>query len=375
MLKDIESYRSQFPITDKYTFLNHAAVSPASLRVVMAVEALYREYSRCGIACYPKWMKRIADARSLFARLIHAEPDEIAFVGNTSDGLSTIAGGLGWKSGDVVLVSLPDFPANIYPWLNLERLGVKVRFVERKGGRFGPEEIEKAMEPGVKLLAVSWVDFATGFRCDLEALGDFCRRKSILLSVDAIQGLGVVPMDVKKWGVHFLAAGGHKWLLGTMGIGGLYVSREVIHRVHPMRVGWKSVCNEEDFFNIRFDLKPDALRFETGTMNLAGITALGAAVELILEVGVENIHERIVELNDMFREGLKKRNLAITTSMVPDERSGILCFVPETEPQNLFRLLAERNVMISARGKNIRLSPHFYNNSEDVENFFRALDD
>lgn len=373
-MKNIEKYRSEFPITEQYAFLNHAAVAPTSLRVVRAMESLFEEYSRCGISCYSKWMKRIADTRGLFARLLHAEAGEIAFMGNTSDGLSTIAGGLDWKKGDVVLAPMPDFPANIYPWMNLERLGVKVRFFERKQGRFGPEDVERVLEPGTRLLAVSWVDFATGFRCDLEALGDLCRRKGLLFCVDAIQGLGVIPLDVKKWGVHFLAAGGHKWLLGTMGIGGLYVSDEVIRMVRPMRVGWKSVCNEEDFFDLRLDFKPDALRFETGTMNLAGITALGAAVELILEVGVERIYERISELGDMFWKGLRERGLKSSTSMAASERSGILSFVPAADPQDLFRFLFERNVMVSERGGNIRISPHFYNNVEDVESFFEALD-
>lgn len=374
MFQDIENYRSQFPITKEYTFLNHAAVAPTSSRVVQAMEAFFQEYSRRGISCYPKWMKKIADARSLFARLINAESDEIAFIGNTSDGLSTVAAGIDWKPGDVVLATLPDFPANIYPWMNLERLGVRVRFIERKEGRFGLREVEQALEPRARLLAVSWVDFATGFRCDLEALGDFCRRKGMLFCVDAIQGLGVFPIDVKRCGIHFLASGGHKWLMSTMGIGGLYVSREVTASVHPVRVGWKSVKNEEDFFNIELDLKPDALRFETGTQNLAGITALGAALELLLEVGVERIFEKIKGLNDVFREGLEERKLRVVTPMADKERSGILCFTPRSDPQHLFRFLAGRNVMISARGENIRISPHFYNNQEDVEGFFKALD-
>ena len=372
-LKDLDSYRSQFPITEQYTFLNHAAVSPASLRVVAAVEALFKEFSTCGIRCYPEWMKRVGRTRSLFAELIHAEPDEIAFVGNTSEGLSIVAGGLDWKSGDVVLAPFPDFPANIYPWLNLERLGVKVRFYERHDGRFGPEDVEKVLCPGTKLLTVSSVDFATGFACDLEALGDFCRGKGIFFCVDAIQSLGVIPIDVKKLGIHFLAAGGHKWLLSTMGIGGLYVSGEVSALVHPTRVGWKSVVDEEDFFRVHFELKPGARRFETGTMNIAGIAALGAALELTLEVGVENIARKIFALNDLFSEGLKERSLKVTTSLVQKERSGILTFLPSSDPKALFEHLSRENVMVSLRGEKIRLAPHFYNNGDDVESFFRAV--
>ncbi|UCF56466.1 MAG: aminotransferase class V-fold PLP-dependent enzyme, partial [Deltaproteobacteria bacterium] len=201
-------------------------------------------------------MKRIREVRHLFAELIHGDPSEIAFVGNTSEGLSAIAAGLEWKKSDGVLVPKPDFPSNIYPWVNLERQGVRVHFFQRRDGWFGVEEVDKALGPGTRLLSVSSVDFATGFLCDLEALGDFCRRKGLLFCVDAIQSLGLIPIDVKRYGIHFLASGGHKWLLSAMGCGVLFVSRDVDNLVHPERVGWKSVVQEEEFFRLQFDLKP-----------------------------------------------------------------------------------------------------------------------
>lgn len=369
-----EHYRDLFPIARKYIFLNHAAVSSPSQRVVEAVKSLFDEFSECGIACYPRWMERIDHARALFARLLNAEPARIAFIGNTSDGLSAVAGGLDWKSGDSVLVPKPDFPANIYPWMNLERCGVTTRFFDRREGRFGVEDLEKALVPGTRLLAVSSVDYATGFRCDLEALGDFCRRKGLLFCVDAIQSLGVIPMDVKKFGIHFLAAGGHKWLLSTMGIGGLYISPEANDAIHPIRVGWRSVVDEEDFSRVHFDLKTDALRFETGTMNVAGITALGAALELLLEAGIENVRRKIFQVNDLLIQGLNERNIRIATPLGEEERSGILCFRPSSDAPSLNRYLSANNVMVSLRGENIRLAPHFYNNAEDVKGFFKMLD-
>lgn len=354
--------------------MNHAAIAPPPTRVVKAAEALFREFSYCGIECYPEWVKRIEEVRRLFATLIHSEPDEIAFVGNTSEGLSVIAAGLDWKEGDVVLVPLPEFPANVYPWLNLEQRGVTVRFIQRKDGRFDIKELDKALTPGTRLVTVSSVDFATGFRCDLEALGDFCQRKGLLFCVDAIQSLGVIPMDVKKYGIHFLAAGGHKWLLSTMGCGALFISKEVGHLIHPERVGWKSVMQEEEFFRLHFELKPDALRFEPGTMNVAGIYALGAAIELLLEVGVENIYQCVLRLNELLTQGLRDRNMKITTPAGEGERSGILSFIPSSDPHSLYRMLTEKKIMVSLRDITIRLSPHFYNNREDVRSFLEALD-
>jgi cysteine desulfurase/selenocysteine lyase len=333
------------------------------------------EFSYCGISCYPKWVKAIEKTRNLFARLINAAPNEISFTGNTSEGLSTVATGVKWKDGDVVMVPVPDFPTNIYPWMNLERLGVKVHFVEKaSGGRFGLDQVKKALLPRTRLLTVSSVDFCTGFRCDLAALGDFCRRKGILFCVDGIQSLGVIPMDVERFGIHFLAGGGHKWLLSTMGIGALYVSKEVNEEIHPTRVGWKSVVDEEDFFRVHFDLKPDALRFEPGTMNLLGIAALGAAIELLLNAGIEEIMTRVFALNEVLRDGLRLRGLEVISSMIEHERSGIVSFLPSVDPGGLFHFLSNNNVMVSLRGDKIRLSPHFYNNESEVEAFFRTLD-
>lgn len=373
-MENFDAYRSQFPITQNYTFLNHAAVSAPSVRVVQAIESVTREFSHEGIAYEPKWMRRVEQVRALLGRMIHAEPGELAFVGNTSEGLSAVASGLRWKKGDGVLAPLSEFPTNVYPWVNLERLGVKVHFFQKPEGRFGVTDVEKALRPGTRLLTVSSVDFATGFRCDLDALGGFCREKGLLFSVDAIQSLGVIPMDVKKSGIHFLASGSHKWLLSTMGCGALFISSDVDHLLDPERVGWKSVAQEDEFFQLNFNLKPDALRFEPGTMNVAGVYALGAALELLMEVGVEKIYEHILDLNHLIYQGLQDRRIRIISPMGARERSGILSFVPPTNPKTLYKFLIERKIMVALRGELIRLSPHFYNSEEDVRQFFQAFD-
>jgi selenocysteine lyase/cysteine desulfurase len=373
-LGDFDTYRFEFPITERCVFMNHAAISPLPMRVVTTMESLYRESSLYGGEYYPKWAKRIEGVRRLFAALVHADPDEIAFVGNTSEGLSAIAAGLDWKEGDGVLIAKPDFPTNIYPWMNLERKGVRVHYFERNEGRFSIEEVEKALSPGTRLLSVSSVDFATGFLCDLEALGEFCRRKGLFFCVDAIQSLGLIPIDVKKYGIHFLASGGHKWLLSTMGCGGLFVSKDVDTLVHPVQVGWKSVVQEEEFFQIQFDLKPDALRFEPGTMNVAGIYALGAALELLMEVGIDKAYAHVMALNDLLYKGLKERKVQIVTPMGADERSGILSFIPSTDPKSLHDFLTKEMIRVALRNQMIRLSPHFYNNKGDIDRFFQAFD-
>ena len=372
-MRDLSEYRHEFPITEKYAFFNNAAISAPSSRVVNAVSALFSQFGHEGLTGYPQWMKTVDSTRSLFARLINADPSEIAFTGNTSDGLNIVANGLAWKPGDKVVLPVPDFPSNVYPWVNLERIGVEVSFVQKKEGVFGLHDIEGATLPGTRMIAVSATDFATGFRCDLKELGEYCRKKEILLCVDAIQSLGAVPLDVKECGVHFLACGGHKWLLGTMGIGAVYVSKEVNHLLHPARVGWRSVEDEENFYNLDLRLKADARRFETGTQNIPGITALGASLDMLLEIGIDRIFDRILNLNDMIALELKKRNLRIVSPSNRENRSGILSFLPK-DAGGLFRHLLNEKVLAAQRGNALRLSPHFYNNETDIERFFEVLD-
>ncbi len=369
------TYRDEFPIMRNYVFLNNAAVSSPPSRVSRALSELFSDYSSLGLMRYPQWMKQVEKTRSLFAQLITAEPSEVCFMGNTSEGLSAVANGLSWTPGDRVLVPVPDFPSNVYPWANLERLGVKIDYFQKRAGRFTPAELDAAIRPGTKLITISSTDFATGFRCDLEGVGELCRKKGILLCVDAIQSLGAVPLDVKKCGIHFLASGGHKWLLATMGIGALYISKEANGLVHPARVGWRSVQDEENFYNLELKLKPDALRFESGTLNVPGITALGVALEMLLEVGVDRIHERICDLNDMFSEGLATRNFSIISPVERERRAGILSFMPGGgNAHELFRFFMKNKVLVAQRGDAIRISPHFYNDESDIEQFFAVLD-
>jgi len=370
----MDKFRNEFLVTKKYAYLNHAAISPPCIRAGNAFEEVYSQYQKHGVLCHEKWMKRVVGIRELCADLINAESEEIAFTGNTSEGLSLIAQGLRFKPGEKVLLAAPEFPSNIYPWLNLKEKGVEVLFIKRDHGRFNVKDVENAISPDVRIISLSSVDFITGFHCSLEAIGDLCKRKGILFCVDVIQGLGAIPVDVKKCGIHFLSAGGYKWLLSMMGTGMLFISKEMQGFIHPVSVGWKSVKNDEDFLNISLDLKQDASCFEPGALNIPGLHGLGASIELINEAGIENIKHKIFELNYLFFKGLLKRGYDVVTSMEADERSGILSFKPLSSAKVLHDFLCERNVIVSERAGLIRISPHFYNNEDDVMAFFDALD-
>jgi selenocysteine lyase/cysteine desulfurase len=318
-------------------------------------------------------MDRVEAVRESLARLIGAKFNEMAFIENTSQGLNVIANGLAWQPGDVIVVTCPDFPATLYPWLNLERLGVHVRYLQRHEGTISVADAAESICHRTKLLVVSSVDYATGFTIDLKELGALCHDQGILFCVDAIQSLGLLPLDVKKCRIHFMSAGGYKWLLGPMGTGCLYIDETVSHLLHPSSAGWKSVTTPEDF-TLHFTLKKEADRFESGNLNVPGIFGLGASVDLLLSIGISRIGQRVLTLTDKIIQGLQQRNISPRPSFEPWERSGIMTFIPPNAPETCAQFLAKQGVSISLRHGRIRLSPHFYNTTEDIVHFFNILD-
>lgn len=365
---------AEFPVTERYIYLNHAGVSPIPSRAASAGARVLNR-SRDEGAFRPRtWLEESEEARGRFASLIGASPDEVAFVKNTSEGLSFIAAGFPWKEGDNLVSADVEFPSNVYPWLRLEAHGVEVRRVKAREGRVRTEDLFAACDGKTRLIALSSVEFANGFRNDLSGIGEFCRHKGIFFCVDAIQSLGVLPMDVKSFGIDALAADGHKWLLSPEGIGGFYLSREVLEMVEPVVLGWHSVRNRFDFENCDFRLSPDARRFEPGSFNTVGIAALGASLELLLSVGVERIWERVRRLTEGVIEAAGRAGYEVLSPRSPDERSGIVTFrVPGVPAQALWKALLSRNAVCSPRLGGIRVSPHFYNTADEIDRFFEIL--
>jgi len=353
--------------------MNHAALGPVSLPVKEAITNYLENCAYHGSQDFLKWMDRLEAIRASLARLIGAGSQEMAFVENTSQGLNAIANSLQWEPGDVVLISYPEFPANIYPWLNLQRLGVTIRYLERQKGSISINNALNSICPRTRLLVISSVDYATGFAADLEGLGQMCQSKGILFCLDAIQSLGLLPIDVKASHVHFMSSGGYKWLLGPMGTGCLFIDDSVRHFLQSSHVGWKSVINPEDF-DIDFTLKKEAARFEPGNLNLAGIFGLGASVELLLEIGIPTIWQRVKRLIQKLQEGIEQRGLSVYPGLGASERSGILTFIPPKNPEDLARFLEDQGIAVSLRHGRIRLSPHFYNNNQDIEYILSVLD-
>jgi selenocysteine lyase/cysteine desulfurase len=359
--------RDELPVTRQWAFLDHAAVAPLSGRARTAFEEWAADLTENGHVNERRWLERIEQARALAGRLINADPLDIAFIKNTSEGIGIVAEGLPWQSGDNMVTAAEEYPANIYPWMNLANRGVEVRLVPSRAGRVEIDEIRQAIDSRTRLVSLSYVEFASGFRNDLDRVGSLCRERGILFFVDAIQGLVVLPLDVQQTPIDFLAADGHKWLLGPEGAGIFYIRRDLIERLHPVGIGWNSVIHSRDFSRIDFRLKPHAGRWESGSLNVAGIVALGGSLELLLEIGVPAIRDRVLELTDHLCERAARAGLTVFSSRAPAEKSAIVSLVPDDDVRALVRRCREQYIVINQRAGRIRVSPHFYNATEELD--------
>ena len=372
---DIEQLRrSQFPITERYIYLNHAAVAPVSVAVCEAMETIVRGAASHGIANLDRWRELYGSARRSAARLVGAHENQIAFLKNTTDGLIATALRVDWQPGDTVVIAEGEFPANVYPWLNLANLGVSIHWVREVRGTLNVEDFAAAIDSKTRVLSVSSVEFFTGFRNDLSALGALCRDRDVLFVVDGIQSVGALQIDVEALGIDCLAADGHKWLMGPEGCALFYTSARAQERLRVAALGWASVRTAYDFLDYDTELQDDARRFETGTQNTAGIAGLKAAIDLLLEIGMDTVEKRILALARRLAEGIEARGYEVLGSREPCEGSGIVTFRSNCiNSAGISQALAAASVQLTDRGGTVRLSPHVYNTEAEIDSCLGAL--
>ena len=363
-------HRSQFPVTRRLVYLNHASVAPLCLAASEAIKRLADDATDFGALHYEGWVEAYERLRSAAATLIGAHRDEIALVKNTSEGISTVALGIDWRPGDKIVAFKEEFPANYLPWRRLAAKGVRIEWLQFTDPL---EIIEKACH-GASLLAISFVQYVSGFRANVNAIGEICRRHGVFFFVDAIQGLGAFPLNVEDAKIDALAADGHKWMLGPEGCGILYVRRERLDEIEPVEFGWTNVANYNDYSEHNSALRPDAGRYECGTLNTVGCFGLSAALHFLLDVGIENIAPAVQALGDRIAEGAAARGYEILGRRTPESASGIVSFrKPGLESPAVVAHLQERGIAAAARRGWIRTSPHFYIGPDDIGQTLEAL--
>jgi selenocysteine lyase/cysteine desulfurase len=371
----------EFPILGRWDFFNHAGVCPlprCAADAIRGFAAQYEDHAYLDTGFY----RQIDALRASAARMLNAQKEEIAFVKNTSEGIATVANGIDWRAGDRIVTTAVEYPANMYPWMDVSRrFGAELVTVPETAGADGALRVEleailrAADHPRTRLVTLSHVEYASGQRHDLAAVGRFCRERGILLCVDGIQSMGVLPVDVRAMNVDFLSADGHKWLLGPEGAGVFYCRRELLETMRPLIVGWMNVVNDQDYANYDFRLKPDARRFEGGTHNVPGLLGLKAGLELLLGVGVDAVAGRMKALTDRLIEGVEGKGYRVVSPRAEGEWSGIVSFVSDRHDHQAAwrKLRVEEKTEIAVRGGRLRVSMHFYNTEEQVDRLVGRL--
>jgi selenocysteine lyase/cysteine desulfurase len=367
--------RKLFPVTQHHVYLNHAAVCPISAPVFEAMQGYARDLLDHGFVHYREWLDAVRRVRESAARFVNAQWDEIAFAPNTSSGLSMIANGIDWRAGDNIVTAECEFPSNAQPWIRVGReYDVEVRRARERDGRLESEEILGLLDERTRVVALSFVEFASGFRNDLATIGRECRRRGVLFVVDAIQGLGALKLDVAACNIDALSADAHKFLLGPDGVALMYVSRAAMPQIKPTMVGWLSVENPDDYFNFEQPYASRARRYEPGALNTAGVMGLGAAIDLFDQVGVETIERYLLDLGDYLCDRLNEKDYQVVSSRREGEKSAVICCRHDRHSADeLYDRLNRRQIITTPRLGRLRISPHFYNTREDIDRLIEVL--
>jgi selenocysteine lyase/cysteine desulfurase len=371
---------AQFPVAAAQIFTGHAGVTALPRRVA---DAMRDHVSR---SCeqhqeFGDVLKDIARTRARCAEFIGAQADEIALLGPTSLGLSLFANGLDWKAGDELVCYLDDYPANVYPWLNLRRLGVEVKFLTTSQlGRITLADVEAALTPRTRMVALASCHFLTGWRIDVDAIGARLRERGVLFSLDAIQTLGAAPLSVRH--VDFLSADAHKWMLGPLAMGIVYVAKRHFAACHPTLLGAWNVHSPQFITQDQMSFPDTAQRYEPGVLNITGMYGMLAAVDMLLEAGLPAIEERILAARDHLHAALEDLGFeSISPGRDDPARSGILTVRhPERPASPLFRALEAAKITASLRNTRdgrawLRFSPHFYNTIDEMDRIVAVLRD
>ena len=369
------------PVAKTLAYFDHAAVAPLPSVAAQAITSWLEEATNQGDLYWPKWAKRVEIIRRNAAKLIGASAEEIALTPNTSTSINFVAEGFPWKEGENIVTFANEFPSNLYPWMNLHSRGVNTRVVPVEQGIAEINRLFEACDEQTRLISLSWVSFSSGYRFTNEQLHEIVQeahRRGIYVMLDAIQGLGIFPLDVAELEIDFLAADGHKWMLGPEGAGLIYIRQQHLDLLRPLMVGWHSVANAFDFSNIDWKPRRQASRYEGGTQNMVGTLGYGASLELLQNLGVSTtvspVADQILAYTQSARSQLKELGAEIHGSSDVEHLSGITSFtIPNVDLAQLRSECMNIGVVLSHRDGRLRISPHAYNNQEDLERLLNLI--
>ncbi len=373
---DLERARSYFVFDKGVTFLNHASHSPLAIPVRDAFEKFFDSWQKTAHNHDPESFRIFEEVRSKLADFIGAKSVRIGLAPHTTFGMNIPASGLPWREGDNLVISECEFPASVYPWLRLRNKGVEIRFAKTDNGFIDEDALIAVADNKTRLIHTSWVQFNNGYRVDLEKLGEFCTSHDILFSVDGIQGLGVVPLDVPSNHIDFFTSGCQKWMFGPCGTGFYYISEKAEKLIEPPYSGWLSVEWHAEFSNLlRYDLVPreGPAKYEIGTYAFQDWRALNAALDMLRSFGPEDIWTHIKSLNSRLIDYiLSEPKLILISSTDPQRRSGIVTF-KSSNSKALFDRLTFEGFVVSYREGAVRVSPHFYNGLDEIVKFIESV--
>lgn len=372
-------WRDEMPISQNWAYFDHAAVAPLPRAAAAAITAFAQEAMLDGDTCWPKWAEENERLRAELAALLDCETTEIALIPNTSYGINAVAEGIRWRAGDNIVLPAGEFPSNRFPWLNQQRHGVEVRIIgDDNADEIDVESLLAAIDDRTRVVAASWVGYASGYRLDVDRLTHEIHRRGTLFFLDAIQGLGIFPLSLRRTPIDFLAADGHKWLLGPEGAGVLMIREAHLADLACVPVGWNSVRAAHQFGRAAFELRSAAARYEIGSQTMVGMRALRQSLGLFLQVramhGEQAISQRVLGLADQLIAGLEGFGAKIAGSTAREHRSGIVTFsIANLEPATIRRVALEHKVVLSCRGIGTRASVHAYNDEVDVQRLLEVI--
>ncbi len=370
---NIDQIRNYFPHTKEKIYFNHAAIGPISTLVSKRIQEFIHERSRTQIENYGTFRFVANSAKKRIAQLLKVNKNRIAWVDNVSNGLNILAQGLDWKTGDRIILNDQEFPSNIYPFINLASKGVEIDFAKSKNWVVDVEDYEKLITPKTKLISISSVQFLSGHRADLKALGELCKAKGIIFCVDAIQSAGVVEMDAVKYNIDFLAGGTQKWLMGLQGLSYIYISEELQSKINQAYAGWLSVDDDWNLLDYNLEFKETASRFQSGTFSAIGVAAIDASLEMFASVGYDEIEKAVIKNSMHFFNKLKEAGIETLLKNADAKKIAGIVSVTVADSDKVIEYLEKQKIHAAVREGILRFSPHFYNTKDEIDEVVKAL--